>query len=115
MLRWGGFTSPSDENTAGAEMKKIRHVVYTGSLVIFNDLSQTYPLSSGKGLGRFTGLRTLEVRDYSYYVLSPWAEAYRQMVEDRLETAWASMRELEGINQPMASEACQVQWTTTDK
>jgi 2EXR family len=109
----GDFTSPSDENTAGAEMKKIRHVVYTGSLVIFNDLSQTYPLSSGKGLGRFTGLRTLEIREDFYYVLRRWGEECRQNVEDHLETAWARMRELEGINPPMAGEACQVQWTTT--
>jgi hypothetical protein len=92
-------------------MKKIRHVVYTGSLVIFNDLSQTYPLSSGEGLGRFTGLRTLEIRDDSY-ALRLWGEEFRQKVEDDLETAWARMRELEGINPPMAGEACQVQWTT---
>lgn len=107
----GDFASPSDENTAGAEMKKIKHVVYTGSLVMFDDLSQMYSVLSEKGLGRFTGLRTLGIRGYRYYVSRHWAEAYRQKVKDHLETTWARMRDLESINPPKASEACQLQWT----
>lgn len=56
------FASSSDENPTGADMKKIRHVVYPGSIVArFEGSSEPYPVLSEKGLGRFTGLRTLKI------------------------------------------------------
>jgi hypothetical protein len=104
------LASPSDEQQTGWEMKKIRHVEYTGPFY------EQYPVLSERGLGMFTGLRTLKIpRCYPLNFPQSCINEYQKRVEGDLERLWAKVRELEGIKAPMAGQECQVQWTTRDE
>jgi hypothetical protein len=98
-------------------VKKIRHMAYLGSIFApFGGSSEPYPVLSEKGLGRFTGLRTLKIHIRSPICFEQdWAKKYQQRVEGYLESVWANMRELDVINPLMAGQECQVQWVTRDE
>jgi hypothetical protein len=65
-------------------MKKIRHVVFMGEVVKFDPLSRTRPILSEKVLGRFTALRTLEIRRPSSCV----PESLKKELSKSLNVPW---------------------------